>query len=373
MPSKNPRGRSRLPIKQSATAILPSTIGTEAFDSLPERVRLRIASYSRNTQRALRSDWRVYSNWCANLTLHSDGRPRQAFPLVVSTLVEFVKACSPPIVRHRDGTLEVDAKAAGKGSRSAATVSRYLNTLRVLHSLAEWPGDPTRDIDVLAIRRIVMRGRSGSIPRAPLRLDNVTKILELKGSSHWLLRDKAIVAVAYSGMLRRSEVVALNVDDINGDRANGSATITIRRSKTDQEGKGRTAFLSAFAATALRRWLRAGKITSGPLFRRIMPDRRVGTEPLNEREVARIFKRLATRIGIDSKEVGMIAGHSTRIGGAHDLMSEGYDLAAIMQAGRWSSPTMPARYTRELDVKNSAMAKMLSGIASRTSLPAVTS
>jgi hypothetical protein len=173
------------------------------LDSLPDRVLLRLASYSRNTQRALRADWRIYATWCADPLQHTNSASRRAFPLSSTTLVEFIQACSPPIVRHRDGTLEVDIKAAGEDIRAASTVSRYLTSLRVLHRLAEWPGDPTKDVDVQATRRIVMRGRLSTQPRAPLRLDYVTRILNLKGKSLWLLRDKALVAIAYSGMLRR--------------------------------------------------------------------------------------------------------------------------------------------------------------------------
>jgi hypothetical protein len=96
-----------------------------------------------------------------------------------------------------------------------------------------------------------------------------------------------------------------------------------------------------------------------------MPDLQIGDSALIEREVPRIFKRIMIRIGIPAAEVAMIAGHSTRIGGAHDLLSGGFDLGAIMQAGGWSSPAMPARYTRELRVKNNAMAQLLARVEGR--------
>jgi hypothetical protein len=154
-----------------------------AIDSLPDRVLLRLASYSRNTQRALRADWRVFAAWCADPLRHADNTARRAFPLTPGILVEFIHACSLPIVRHRDGTLEVDSKAARQCIRSASTISRYLTSLRILHRFAEWPGGPTKDVDVQATRRIVMRGRLWSQPRAPLRLEYVTRILKLKGKS----------------------------------------------------------------------------------------------------------------------------------------------------------------------------------------------
>jgi hypothetical protein len=70
------------------------------------------------------------------------------------------------------------------------------------------------------------------------------------------------------------------------------------------------------------------------------------------------MKRLARQLGLNAKD---IAGHSLRIGAAHDLVSSGFGLPAVMQAGGWNSPTMPAMYTRELAAKQSAMALMVQG------------
>jgi hypothetical protein len=79
---------------------------------------------------------------------------------------------------------------------------------------------------------------------------------------------------------------------------------------------------------------------------------------LTDHEVARIFKRLAGRVGADLDSAG-IAGHSTRIGAAHDLVEAGFDVAAIANAGGWTSLMMPNYYTRELRAKQSAMAQWI--------------
>jgi hypothetical protein len=73
---------------------------------------------------------------------------------------------------------------------------------------------------------------------------------------------------------------------------------------------------------------------------------------------SRIFKRLAGRVGAELDAAG-IAGHSTRIGAAHDLVEAGFDVAAIANAGGWKSLMMPNYYTRELRAKQSAMAQWI--------------
>jgi len=102
------------------------------------------------------------------------------------------------------------------------------------------------------------------------------------------LRDRA--------MLRRSEPVALEVWDMAFD-ADGSGTVTVRFSKTDQAAEGHVRYLAPFAMAALHAWLDAADIPEGCLFRRVRP-KGVGDRPLTDHEVARIFKQLARRVGV---------------------------------------------------------------------------
>jgi len=68
---------------------------------------------------------------------------------------------------------------------------------------------------------------------------------------------------------------------------------------------------------------------------------------------------LAQRVGVGGFDAARIAGHSTRIEAEHDLVEAGFDVAAIANAGGWKSLMMPNYYTRELRVKQSAMAQMI--------------
>jgi hypothetical protein len=114
----------------------------------------------------------------------------------------------------------------------------------------------------------------------------------------------------------------------------------------------------ADCAVALNAWLEKADIAEGCLFRRVLASGAVGESPLTDHEVGRVFKRLAGRAGLDLDAAG-IAGHSTRIGAAHDLVEAGFDVAAIANAGGWKSLMMPNYYTRELRAKQSAMAQWI--------------
>jgi integrase len=329
-----------------------------ALDEIQRHVRDRLATYAPNTQRALKADWTVWYAWCVDPSNHFDGERRCAFPITPALLIEFIIAHSPGEVRAADGTRSVDERLTHRRVKSARTIERYLASLRALHRLAGFKDDPTADVDVEATRRLVMRGRTRAKPKKPLRLAQVEEVLALDAETLREKRDRAMLAVAYSAMLRRSELVALEVHDLAFD-ADGSGTATVKFSKTDQDAEGHVRYLAPFAVVALNAWLKEAKIGAGCLFRRVLHNRTAGEKPLTDHEVARIFKRLAQRVDAGGLGVAGIAGHSTRIGAAHDLVEAGFDVAAIANAGGWKSLMMPNYYTRELRAKQSAMAQLI--------------
>ena len=106
-------------------------------------------------------------------------------------------------------------------------------------------------------------------------------------------------------------------------------------------------------------WIGAAGIEGGPLFRGALKGGRVpkggrAAGGLDAGDVARIFKAMACKAGLTAEEAARISGHSTRIGASQDMVRFGAELPAIMQAGRWATPVMVARYTRRLTVRRSA-------------------
>jgi integrase len=156
-------------------------------------------------------------------------------------------------------------------------------------------------------------------------------------------------------MARRSELVALNLEDVTF-MPNGSGTVLIRRSKTDREGQGATGYLSRETVKWLRVWLESAAIREGAIFRRLVGQNRVG-ERLHADIIADIYKRVARWIQMPAKQVARVSGHSIRVGAAQDLLSLNIDLASVMQAGRWKSTQMPMRYGEEVLVARGAMAR----------------
>ena len=131
-------------------------------------------------------------------------------------------------------------------------------------------------------------------------------------------------------MLRRSEAAALTWTDVEF-RSDGSDRVTVRRSKSDQDGTGTTLYVGRSAAMALLAIHRP----DAP------PDARVFG--------LRSGRAVSNRIAAAAKAAGLtgrFSGHSPRVGMARNLVASGEGVAALQIAGRWASAQMPAHYAR---------------------------
>ena len=153
--------------------------------------------------------------------------------------------------------------------------------------------------------------------------------------------DIALVFLMRDALLRRSEAAALTWADVELDSSDGAGRITIRRSKTDQEGAGAVQFVAPRTVRALRR---------------IRPD----APGPGERVFAMTGETISNRIRAAALAAGLegeFSGHSPRVGMARDLAAVGTELPALMQAGRWKSERMPALYTRNETAGRGAVAR----------------
>lgn len=161
-------------------------------------------------------------------------------------------------------------------------------------------------------------------------------------------RDKALLLVGFSGAFRRSELVALRYEDITCFES--GVELLIRRSKTDQEGAGRTVFVpyargSRCPVKALTDWLSLAGIGSGPLFRAINRHDKVGDKALTPQSVALIVKS-SVRMMAGDEAAKNVAGHSLRAGYCTEAATVGLQPYQIReQTGHMSDVTL-ARYIR---------------------------
>ena len=139
-----------------------------------------------------------------------------------------------------------------------------------------------------------------------------------------------------------------------------SNAVLIRRSKTDPTGEGSWAFASDATYQRLGRWFKLAGIEDGPVFRGVNNSAQASATALSTEGVTRALRRVAVLGGLTPLEARQISGHSARVGAAQDLVAGGFELPGIMQAGRWKSPAMVARYVEKIAVRRNVMAQFLS-------------
>ena len=169
-------------------------------------------------------------------------------------------------------------------------------------------------------------------------------------------RDAAIIAVGFAGALRRSEICELKVQDVKFiepslEMQSDRMLITIRRSKTDQEGRGqRIAIIDGQTirpVQRLRAWLAISGIEDGPLFQTLKRGGYLRGNPMHHSDIPRIVKHYAALIGLDPKA---IAGHSLRAGFITSAAVHNARLDKIMAVSRHTNPSTVMRYIRDADV-----------------------
>jgi site-specific recombinase XerD len=275
------------------------------------------------TRRAYGSDFAIFSAWCAE---------RHASPL---------PACPETVAAF----LAWDAQ---RGSR-ASTIGRRCAAIRYAHKLAGHP-IPTDDERVRATVRGIRRA-VGTTPgeKGPATADKVVAMAAIGNGSLADLRNRALLLLGFGGAFRRSELVALDVGDLV-ENADGFV-VTIRRSKTDQEGQGATVAVVrgsiACPVTAVTTWLAAADISERPVFRPVRRGGRVRPSRLTDRSVAEIVKQRAARLGLDP---AVFSGHSLRAGFLTSAAARGASIFRMMDVSRHRSVDTLRGYVREADM-----------------------
>ncbi len=173
----------------------------------------------------------------------------------------------------------------------------------------------------------VMKATTSKLSRLARAPDNQRALRELGfayaangGGSLAGFRDAAMIALASDALLRVSELLAVQVEDIQLE-ADGSGRLTVHHSKTDQESEGAVLYVGPPCAAS---WREAAGVHVGPLFRRIRRGDKVQAEAITDRAARDIIRRPAAEAGIE----GRISGHSLRVGAAQSLAAAGAGLVS---------------------------------------------
>ncbi len=235
--------------------------------------------------------------------------------------------------------------------RTVATIAQALVAVGQVHR----DGGQVSPADDAQVRRVLrgIRRRQGVAQetKAAINPGDLDRMVAGCGMDLRGARDRALLTVGFASGMRRSELVALDVQDV-AFVAEGMV-LTLRRSKTDQEGAGRRigvrfeADTSRCPVRALHGWLGAASVSEGAIFRTVTKGNRVTSARTNARTVARVVQSAAARAGLDPRSY---AAHSLRSGCATSLAASGATERTIMRRLGHRTAAMSERYVRHMNV-----------------------
>ena len=342
-----------------------------------DRIGASVASArSAGTRRTYGSAWRKFTTWC-----RSEGH--QVLPAHPVTVAAYLVAAAD--------TLAPD----GTRAYAPATLAHHLAAIAHYHREAGH-SSPTGDDLVRATMSGIRRdyataGDRPRSPRAPLLTADVLTIIDKARSScqNWVeevleRRDAAIVLLGFAGAFRRSELVALTCGDIALHRLDG-LHIRLRKSKTDQEGRGTIRalpFTHSHLSCPPCAWMRWAQLVAAhdaggrpavirllrsaepfeshvcrgarprtgaeaPLLRSVRKNGNISATALSGAGVHHAIRRRAELAGYDPDLVQQLGGHSLRAGFVTQAFRNGASAHAIMRQTGHSTPAMLEVYARE--------------------------
>ena len=310
----------------------------EAAQGLRERHVRRVVdaaqdSHSASTRRNYAAAWQRFTLW-------ADREGVKAIPAMPETVAAYLAeraadGLSPSSLRMDCAAIRYRHAEAGHGNPADSEGVR-----RVLRGLTRRAAGEGRTPKQAAA--LTASGLDAIRATAHLRRTGPTGRTERTSTARRRGRvDVALVSVMRDAMLRRSEAAALTWADVQF-QSDGSARVTVRRSKSDQDGEGATLYVGRAAATALRTIRALDASPNAPVFG------------------LRSGRTVSNRIGKAAKAAGLVgrfSGHSPRIGMVRDLVASGAGVVAVQVAGRWASAQMPAYYARAELAGNGAVAR----------------
>jgi site-specific recombinase XerD len=322
-----------LPVVIRGRELLPAVAAgdlEEAADALAKR------SVAENTRRSYKSDWESWEAFCrAHGFTPLPADPEQV-RLYLTQLTQFAGRKGGKL-KPRTAQRHLAAIAAAHRSQDIAFDARHPVLSRLMDG----------------IRRAFGARQQGA---PALRHGDISAICKTFRQDIRSVRNKAIILLGFAGGFRRSEIVALNVEDLAFDK--DGLAVTILRSKTDQEGKGRRVAIVPGAhqltcpVEAVKAWLRAAEVENSGNSALFYPVNRWGAvelSRLSDKAVDRVVKEACDAAGLRDKGY---SAHSLRAGHVTEAPGRGADRASVKRQTGHASDAMIDRYAREADLFN---------------------
>ncbi len=299
----------------SLLIIKPVELVSQALPSVSEVVESYIAaSLSPNSRRAYQCDLSDFITWGA------------CFPSSPEMIAAYL-SCKAPML-------------------SPYTLNRRIVAISRAHA-AKGYADPTKNDLVRTVMRGIRRSHGKQQTQAiPLLKQDLQNILPLMSGTQGI-RDRALLLLGFCAALRRSELVAVNVEDI--DFLAEGLVLNLRRSKTDQIGIGRKIAIpygrgSECAVKALSFWLTHSQIREGAVFRSVSKASSINEARLSAQSISLILKKYADLLGMN---IRLVSGHSLRSGFATSAVHAGAEVHKIQAQTGHKSLGMLMRYVRD--------------------------
>jgi site-specific recombinase XerD len=288
------------------------------YENIEATLKLLTGAYAENTLKSYYADTNAFVDWCFVKNI-------EPFPLTSGGTREYIEAMA--------------------ANYSYASIRRRLSCLRRINKLLGHKDETQTEEVYLTIRRLKRSKCLDQQQAVGINHALLVKMIDAQPDTLAGIRNKALLSLGYDFLARRSELVALRTTDLEFTK-DGALKGMIRKSKTDQYGRGRLVFGSERSARMLRAWFRKKPKEIEAVFCAINHEKCLD-RPICDRNVNEIIKKSVVKVKRFERPSDLdVSGHSLRVGAAQDLLIKGYDLAAIMRAGGWSTAETVSRYLR---------------------------
>lgn len=343
---------TRPPLPHPAGFTGPAGLAAADMERLTE---LFIRGTPPNTLRAWESDLGYIAAW----RLHRFGAG-PVWPEREDVVLTFVLDHSRDLEQTAEGdparTAAEALIAAGLRRRltcsAPSTLDRRIASWRAFHRMRNLPSP--FEAPILREARAKARRAADRAPAPksahPVTRDVLHRLMEVSGPGMRGLRDRAILCLGWaSGGRRRSEIVALDVAnlDLTAFDSTGVIRLLLPGTKTTTKGDTPRLVLTGAPARALVAWLDAAGIAAGPIFRRVTKHDTVGRNRLSGAGVAEILRRLLRDAGLPA---GWASPHGLRSGFLTQAAQDGAPLQAAMKLSLHRSAQQAQKYYADVEI-----------------------